>query len=73
MTRYGSYEFLVMPLGHTNAQAAFMDMMNRVLDDCLGKFVIVFIDDILVYSKDEQEHEQHMRLMLQKLKKKKNT
>ena len=56
-TRYGHYEFLVMPFGFTNALAGFMDLMNRVFLPHMDKFVVVFIDDILVYSKDAQEHE----------------
>ena len=69
-TRYGHYEFLVMPFGLTNAPAAFMDLMNRVFRPYVDQFVVVFIDDILVYSKDAQEHEHHLRLILQILREK---
>ena len=70
-TRYGHYEFLVMPFGLTNASAPFMDLMNRVFRPYVNQFVVVFIDDILVYSKDAQEHEQHLKLVLQTLREKK--
>ena len=69
--RYGYYEFLVMPFGLTNAPTAFMDLMNRLFRPYLDQFVVVFIDDILVYSRDEQEHEQHLKIVLQTLREKK--
>ncbi|GJW80907.1 putative reverse transcriptase domain-containing protein [Tanacetum coccineum] len=68
-TRYGHYEFQVMPFGLTNAPAVFMDLMNRVCKPYLDKFVIVFIDDILIYSRDEKEHEEHLKAILELLKK----
>ena len=70
-TRYGHYEFLVMSFGLTNAPTAFMDLMNRVFHPYLDQFVVVFIDDILVYSKDAQEPEQHLKIVLQILREKK--
>ncbi|GJU29077.1 reverse transcriptase domain-containing protein [Tanacetum coccineum] len=68
-TRYGHYEFQVMSFGLTNAPAVFMDLMNRVYKPYLGKFAIVFIDDILIYSKSEEEHAEHLKLILELLKK----
>ncbi|GJW49126.1 putative reverse transcriptase domain-containing protein [Tanacetum coccineum] len=70
-TRYGHFEFTVMPFGLTNAPAIFMDLMNRVCKPYLDKFVIVFIDDILIYSKSEKDHEHHLRTILDLLKKEK--
>ena len=67
-TRYGHYEFLMMPFGLTNASAVFMDLMNRVFSPYLDKFVIVFIDDILVYSGSLEEHAEHLRTVLQILR-----
>ena len=67
-TRYGHFEFLVMSFGLTNAPTAFMDLMNRVFRNYLDSFVIVFIDDILIYSKSEDDHMNHLRIVLQALK-----
>ncbi|GJV69219.1 putative reverse transcriptase domain-containing protein [Tanacetum coccineum] len=68
-TRYGHYEFQVMPFGLTNAPAVFMDLMNRVCKPYLDKFVIVFIDNILIYSRNKKEHEEHLKVILELLKK----
>nr|GEW83200.1 putative reverse transcriptase domain, ribonuclease H-like domain, aspartic peptidase domain protein [Tanacetum cinerariifolium] len=70
-TRYGHFEFTVMPFGLTNAPAVFMDLMNRVCKPYLDKFVIVFIDDILIYSRLKEEHETHLKTILDLLKKEK--
>ncbi|WVZ49543.1 hypothetical protein U9M48_000890 [Paspalum notatum var. saurae] len=68
ITRFGLYEYTVMSFGLTNAPAYFMNLMNKVFMEYLDKFVVVFIDDILIYSKTEEEHEEHLRLVLQKLR-----
>nr|GEX99566.1 hypothetical protein [Tanacetum cinerariifolium] len=70
-TRYGYFEFQVMSFGLTNAPAVFMDLMNRVCKPYLDKIVIVFIDDILIYSKSKEEHEEHLKIILDPLKKEK--
>ena len=67
-TRYGNYEFLVMSFGLTNAPTAFMDLMNRVFQPYSDRFVIVFIDDILVYFGSPEKHSEHMRIVLQTLR-----
>ena len=67
-TRYGYYEFAVMPFGLTNAPTAFMDLMHRVFKPYLDQLVVVFIDDILVYSKTKEEHEQHLKMVFQTLR-----
>ena len=64
-TRYGHFEFTVMPFGLTNVPATFMDLMHRVFQPYLDQFVMVFMDDILIYSQSEREHEYHLRIVLQ--------
>ena len=63
-TRYGHYEFLVMSFGLTNAPATLMDLMNRVFRSYVDRFFMVFIDDILVYSKDQEDHDTHLWVVL---------
>ena len=70
-TRYRHYEFVFIPFGLTNSTATFMFLMNNIFSEDLDKFVLVFIDDILVYSKMEDEHEEHLRIVLQTLRKNK--
>ena len=67
-TRYGHFEFTVMPFGLPNAPAAFMDLMHRIFQPYLDHFVVVFMDDILIYSQLEWEHEYHLRIVLQLLR-----
>ena len=67
-TRYGHFELSVMPFGLTNALATFMDLIHRVFQPYLDQFVMVFVDDILIYSQSEEEHEDHLRIVLQALK-----
>ena len=69
-TQYGHYEFTVMPFGLTNAPATFIDLINRVFKEYLDKFVIVFINNILIYWWSKDDHEQHLQLVLQQLKEK---
>ena len=67
-TRYELYEFTVMSFGLTNSPAYFMNLMNKVFMEYLDRFVVVIIDDILIYCKSESDHEEHLRLVLQKLR-----
>jgi hypothetical protein len=67
-TRYGLYEYTMMSFGLTNAPPYFMYLMNKVFMEYLDKFVVVFIDDILIFSKTEDDHETHLRLVLEKLR-----
>ncbi|CAA0821481.1 Uncharacterized mitochondrial protein AtMg00860, partial [Striga hermonthica] len=70
-TRYGHFEFVVMPFGLSNAPTVFMDLMNRVFYPFFDRFVIIFIDDILIYSKSQKEHEEHLRAVLETLRREK--
>ena len=66
--RYGHFKFIVMPFGLTNALAAFMDLMHTLFQPYLDQFVVVFVDDILIYFKSKEEHEDHLRVVLQVLR-----
>ena len=68
VTRYGLYEYTVLPLGLCNAPSTFQRLMNNVLGDYVDKFALVYLDDILVYSKNENEHEAHLRLVFDRLR-----
>ena len=68
VTRYGQYEFMVVSFGSTNVPTYFMNIMNKVFMDELEKFVVVFVDDILIYSETAKEHEKHLRVVLEKLR-----
>ena len=67
-TRYGHYEFVVMPFGTNNAPSVFMCLMNNVMHKYLDKFMVVFMDDIIIYSKSKGEHEEHLKIVLQELR-----
>ena len=67
-TRYNHYKFVIIPFGLKNAHASFVFLMNNILSNYLDKFVVVFIDDILIYSKNKQEHEEHLKIVLQVLR-----
>ena len=67
-TRYGPYEYSVMSFGVTNAPGVFMEYMNWIFHEYLDQFVVVFIDDILIYSKSEEDHAEHLRIVLSMLK-----
>jgi Reverse transcriptase (RNA-dependent DNA polymerase) len=67
-TRYGYFEFLVMPFGLTNAQSTFQALMNEVFRDFVDKFILIYLDDVLIFSRSEEEHEQHVEMVLKRLR-----
>jgi Reverse transcriptase (RNA-dependent DNA polymerase) len=67
-TRYGSFEFLVMPFGLTNAPSTFQALMNEVFRDYVDKFILVYLDDVLIFSRSDEEHKQHVEMVLQRLR-----
>ena len=66
-TKYGQFEYLVMPMGLCNAPATFQSLMNRIFYDCIDFFIVIYMDDILIFSKDEESHYKHLKIVLERL------